>query len=87
MICSDPELMQLDRELGRVYARAKIASTDRSAFLRRNEQEWRRREFTCRDRECLLRWYAHRRNELMNTIEGREAPPVAKRQAPPDASR
>jgi len=72
MICSDAELTQLDRELGRVYARAKKATRHPAAFRQRNEAEWRRREATCRDRECLRRWYAHRRNELMNTIEGRE---------------
>jgi len=72
MICSDAELSQLDRELGRVYARAKKATRHPAAFRQRNEAEWRRREADCRDRECLRRWYEHRRNELMNTIEGRE---------------
>lgn len=72
MICSDSELAQLDRELGRVYARARNATSDRAAFRRQQNQEWLRRESTCRDRECLLRWYAQRRDQLMNDIEGRK---------------
>lgn len=72
MVCSDAELAQLDRELGRVYVRAKNATPDRAAFLRQQNQEWLRRESTCRDRDCLLRWYAQRRDQLMNAIEGRK---------------
>ncbi|CAN5373717.1 hypothetical protein BH10PSE16_BH10PSE16_03070 [soil metagenome] len=71
-ICADPELAQLDRELGRLHARARTATSHPAAFRQRSEQEWLRRESTCQDRECLLRWYEHRRNELMDTIEGRE---------------
>ncbi len=69
MICSDAELARLDRDLGRVYARAKSATPDAAAFRRRNNDEWRLREATCRDRECLLRWYAHRRNQLTNGVD------------------
>ena len=71
LICSDAELAQLDRELGRVYARARNATSDRAAFRRRQSQEWLRREASCRDRDCLLRWYAQRRDQLMSEIEGR----------------
>ena len=69
IICSDAQLAQLDRELGRLHARARTASSDPAAFRRQNDQEWRDRESTCRDRECLLRWYAHRRDQLLNDIE------------------
>ena len=69
IICSDSQLAQLDRELGRLHARARNASSDPAAFRRQNDQEWRDRESTCRDRECLLRWYAHRRDQLLNDIE------------------
>jgi uncharacterized protein len=64
IICSDGELARQDRELGRLYARARDAAPDSAAFRRQNEQEWRRRETTCDDRECLLRWYAQRRSQL-----------------------
>ena len=80
MICSDAELAQLDRELGRVYARARNAASDPAAFRRQQNREWLRRESSCRDRDCLLRWYAERRDQLMREIEGR-------RQLPATASR
>jgi len=71
MICSDAELFQINHEVGRVYARAKNATADRAAFLRQSDLETRRRESICQDRGCLLRWYAYRRDQLMNEIEGR----------------
>lgn len=78
MICSDAELAQLDRELGRVYARAKNATSDRAAFRRQQNQEWLRREANCRDRDCLLRWYGERRDQLMREIEGRRPSQVSR---------
>jgi uncharacterized protein len=70
LICADAELARLDRELGRLYARAKDAAADGAAFGRQNSQEWRRREATCRDRECLLRWYADRHGQLTSVLQG-----------------
>lgn len=81
MICSDAELARVDRELGRLYARAKNSASNSAAFRRQNNDEWRRRESTCRDRECLLRWYAQRRDQLSNDIN------EARRQTLPTASR
>jgi hypothetical protein len=63
-ICADPVLAQLDRDLGRLHAKAKRAAADPAAFNRQNNAEWRRREATCRDRGCLLRWYSDRRQQL-----------------------
>jgi hypothetical protein len=74
IICSDPELSQLDRELGRVYARAKNSTSNPAAFRRQQEEEWRMRESICRNRDCLLRWYARRHEQLMNDIERRKQP-------------
>jgi hypothetical protein len=71
MICSDAQLFQLNHEVGRVYARAKYAAADPAAFRRQNDLEASRRESICRDRGCLLRWYAYRRDQLMREIEGR----------------
>ena len=65
-ICADSELARLDRDLGRLHARAKNAAMDSAAFRRRNDREWQRRESNCRDRDCLVRWYAERRNQLLN---------------------
>lgn len=86
MICSDVELARLDRELGRVYARAKKSTPDRAAFRRQQEQEWRMRESICRDRDCLLRWYARRHQQLTQVIEGQGAmpPPTYLRSYPAD---
>lgn len=69
MICSDVQLAQLDRELAQLHTRARISARNTWAFNQRHEEEWRRREATCRDRECLLRWYGQRRHQLMNEIE------------------
>jgi hypothetical protein len=74
MVCSDAELFQLNHEVGRLYARARNATADPAAFRRQNDLEASRRESICRDRGCLLRWYAYRRDQLMRDIEGR-APP------------
>ena len=63
-ICSDAVLAQLDRDTGRLHAKAKKAAHDPAAFKRQNDAEWRRREKTCHDRSCLLRWYADRRSQL-----------------------
>ena len=79
MICSDAELARIDRELGRVYATAQKATPNRAAFQRQQDQEWLRRESTCRDRDCMLRWYAQRRDQLMNEMEGRRLSTTASR--------
>jgi uncharacterized protein len=75
IICADAELARLDRELGRVYARAKAVAADGAAFRRQNSEEWSRREATCRERECLLHWYANRHDQLMGVLQGQEPAP------------
>jgi len=74
MICSDAELANMDRELGRLYARARKLTPDRVAFKRQQQNEWISREATCRDRACLLRWYAQRRMQLTGVIERQGQP-------------
>ena len=76
LICSDAELARLDRELGRLYARAKAAAIDGAAFGRQTSEEWHRREATCRDREYLLRWYGYRHDQLMRVLQGQEPAPA-----------
>jgi uncharacterized protein len=78
LICGDEELARLDRDLGALHQRAKQAAPDRRAFQRNSDAEWQQREDTCRDRECLLRWYAQRRAELSTAA-------AAPRQADADA--
>jgi hypothetical protein len=72
-ICVDGELARMDRELGRLHARAKNSAPDAAAFRPQNDIEWRRREATCRDdHACLLRWYAHRRDQLQQDVDDSE---------------
>jgi hypothetical protein len=68
LICGDPQLAQLDRELGRLYAQAKAGAADPARFRRHSDAQWRRREAICGDRECLLAWYAQRRAELLDDL-------------------
>lgn len=78
LICGDAELAQLDRELGTLYARAKRAASDPEAFQRVSDREWRRRESECGDRDCLLRWYAQRRQQLQEQLAGDEPVSLAR---------
>ncbi|MEJ8834966.1 lysozyme inhibitor LprI family protein [Ramlibacter sp. AN1133] len=64
LICADEDLARQDRELGRLHQRAREAAADPRAFQRESDAKWQQREDTCRDRECLQRWYAQRRAEL-----------------------
>ena len=68
LICSDAELARLDRDTGRLHARAKAAARDPAAFKRQNDREWKQREADCRDKACLLAWYANRRAQLQQTL-------------------
>lgn len=73
IICADPDLARQDRELGRLFARAKAAAPDPAAFQRESDARWHEREAECRDRECLQRWYAQRRGELASAPAGGDA--------------
>jgi hypothetical protein len=68
LICADPELAALDRDTGRLHARAKAAARDPAAFRRQNDAEWKQREATCRDKACLVAWYSHRRAQLQQVV-------------------
>lgn len=68
LICADPELAQLDRELGRLNVRARALSPDPVAFRRAGDVQWKRRETECSDKACLLAWYAERRAQLQEAV-------------------
>lgn len=68
LICADPTLARLDRDLARLYDRAKFVTRDPIAFRAQTQDEWLRREETCTDRKCLIDWYAHRRRQLNEVI-------------------
>ncbi|HSW18717.1 MAG TPA: hypothetical protein VLJ86_15970 [Ramlibacter sp.] len=75
LICEDSELARLDREMARLYAQARSVAPDQAAFNKQAEIEWRYREQECRDRLCLVMWYAHRREQLQATVnQARERP-------------
>jgi uncharacterized protein len=77
LICADEDLARQDRELGRIHARAKQAAPDPRAFQRQSDVEWAQREATCRDEDCLRRWYAQRRQDLSAAATARPAPAPA----------
>ncbi|WP_427914610.1 hypothetical protein ACPWT1_06765 [Ramlibacter sp. MMS24-I3-19] len=68
LICGDAELAALDRDTGRLHARARAAARNPAAFKRQNDAEWKQREAKCRDKTCLLAWYAHRRAQLQQVV-------------------
>ncbi|NNU43965.1 lysozyme inhibitor LprI family protein [Ramlibacter montanisoli] len=89
LICDDEELARADRELGALHQRAREASADPRAFQRNSDAEWAKREATCRDRECLRRWYAERRDQLSaqaSTPAPRPAAPVPAASQRPQAT-
>jgi len=65
LICSDPELAEMDQDLDRLRAQARAVTRDPGGFAQRQEQAWARREAQCRgDKACLQNWYAQRKREL-----------------------
>lgn len=68
LICSDAELAALDRDTGRLHARARAAARSPTAFRRQDDAEWKQRQARCRDKACLLTWYAHRRAQLQQIV-------------------
>lgn len=64
LICHDPDLAAADRDLATVYLQAKGAVTDKAAFTERVRKQWNFREKNCRDKECLVSWYAYQKRIL-----------------------
>lgn len=65
LVCADPELAQIDRDLQRLHAQASRVARDR-AGMRRRDSFAMAREAACQDKPCLLRWYAQRRRQLLS---------------------
>jgi uncharacterized protein len=66
LVRSDPELAQLDADLGRLGAQAASVSRDPAGLQQRTARARAQRDSACQDKACLLRWYAQRRNQLLN---------------------
>jgi hypothetical protein len=69
LICADAELAADDVELASIYAKAKAAATDQTAFRERTRAEWNYREQNCHDRDCLVKWYADQKTALLQIAE------------------
>ena len=69
IICADPELSRLDRDLAELYRTAKSSARDPQEFQRNSAREWRVREDSCRDRACLTQWYEKRKLQLQAIAE------------------
>lgn len=64
LIRSDPELSQLEADMARLRAQAASVTRDPEGLRQRSEQALAQRDAQCRDKPCLLRWYAQRKREL-----------------------
>ncbi|MBF3850967.1 hypothetical protein ISG21_36550, partial [Burkholderia pseudomallei] len=64
LICHDPELAASDRELANIYQQAKDAVPDKAAFAARTRRQWNFRQRNCRDKPCLVSWYAYQKETL-----------------------
>jgi hypothetical protein len=65
LVAADPQLAQLDRDLQRLRSQAASVSHDPTG-LQQRAQAARARRDACSDKPCLLRWYAQRRNALLD---------------------
>ena len=65
LISADPELSQLESDIGRLQAQASRVSKDPDGMRRRDADATARRD-QCEDKNCLMRWYAQRRSQLLN---------------------
>jgi uncharacterized protein len=72
IICADIELSQKDDELSQMYQQAKALVGNDPQFRQHNLDAWRWREASCFDRNCLLEWYAGRKN-YFNQILSQES--------------
>ena len=65
LLRQDAELARLDADLRRLRSQAGSVTDDPAGFRRRQEAALAQRD-ACRDRECLLQWYAGRRRALID---------------------
>lgn len=76
LICADPELSSLDDELALLYAKAKLLAPSPADFKAHSEREWKRRETTCFDAQCVRAWYAQRREQLLSLVNAQPSRPL-----------
>ena len=78
LVCSDSELSSLDDDLAKIYSKAKSLAASPAEFKAQGEREWKKREATCIDKQCLLAWYSQRSDQLLSVINAQ----VSKLQPP-----
>lgn len=66
LISADPELAQLESDIGRLQAQASRVTRDPAGLRKRDAEAQARRDAQCSDKQCLVRWYAQRRSQLLN---------------------
>lgn len=64
LIRSDPELTRMEADLARLQAQAASVTRDPAGLRQRSDRALAQRDAQCRDKPCLLRWYAQRKREL-----------------------
>lgn len=69
LICSDAELSTLDAELGAIYQQAKGKAADPAAFKKSTVEAWKWREAHCQNKQCLVDWYAQRKESLLSNAQ------------------
>ena len=75
LVCSDSELSSLDDDLAKIYLKAKSLASSPADFKAQGEREWKKRETTCIDKQCLLAWYSQRRDQLLSVINAQTSKP------------
>lgn len=66
LIRSDPELSQMESDLQRLRSQASRVARDPRGMRARDAWALAQRDSQCQDRGCLVRWYAQRRQQLLN---------------------
>ena len=64
LICADSELAEMDVHIAYLQGKAKAASADKKEFTSRVTGALTWRDRNCRDKGCLLSWYAERESEM-----------------------
>lgn len=62
LICGDDDLSSLDKELSTLFTQAKLVAPNKAGFLAETHKAWNWREKNCRNKACLMNWYAERMN-------------------------
>ena len=68
LICHNADLSKLDDKLGKLYWKARRATSNRRSFINDSDSKWAWREANCTDEVCLTVWYSGRIEELQRLL-------------------